>query len=222
VSPFPHRLAVFTATLATAAVAVGGWLALREGLPDWAPLLVLCVTMSFSSHRDVPLANGVFVSPLPMVAMASVVVFRADNSLLGPLIVGAAAGIYLPSFARERWGWIPFNAAICGFAALAAAAVNAALPQSKSSSVFAALVCVCAAGAAYVLVSWTVLALSYVVEEGRGVRSVLAELAPSGPQVFLPRPPLPLARADGDAADHRSDPHRARDVRVVPARQGSA
>ena len=183
-SPFPRRLAVFTATLATAALAAGCWLALREGLPDWAPLLVLCVTMSFSSHRDVPLANGVFVSPLPMVAMAGVVVFRAEHSLLGPLMVGAAAGIYLPNFAKQRWGWIPFNAGLVGFATLATAAVNQALPQSKSSSVFAALICVCAAGAVYVLVSWTVLVLSYVVEEGRGVRSVLAELAPSGPQVL--------------------------------------
>ncbi len=183
-SPFPRRLALFTATLAAAAVAVGCWLALREGRPELAPLLVFCLAMSFSSHRDVPLANGVFVSPIPMVAMASVVVFTASHSRLGPMIVGAAAGVLLPDFARGRWGWIPFNAASCGFAALAAAAVNEALPRSWPSSVGTALISVTACAIAYVLVSWTVLVLSYIVEEGRNPRSVLAELAPSGPQVF--------------------------------------
>jgi len=44
-----------------------------------------------------------------------------EHSLLGPLLVGAAAGIYLPNFAKQRWGWIPFNAALCGFAGLATA-----------------------------------------------------------------------------------------------------
>ena len=72
-SPFPRRLAVFTAILTAAAFAVGAWLALEEGWPGFVPLAVLCVAMSFSRHRSVPLTNGVFVTPLPMVVMASVV-----------------------------------------------------------------------------------------------------------------------------------------------------
>ena len=90
VSPFPRRLAVFTAILTAAALAVGAWLALDQGWPGLVPLVVLCGAMSFSRHRSVPLTNGVFVTPLPMVVMASVVVFTAEHSLLGPMLVGAA------------------------------------------------------------------------------------------------------------------------------------
>jgi hypothetical protein len=175
---------VFTAALFAAALAVGVWLAVVEGAPELAPLVVLCAAMSFSTHRSVPLANGVFVSPLPMVAMASVVVFTADHSLLGPMLVGAAAGIHVPDFAKGRRGWIAFNAASVAFATLAAAAVNEALPDSWSSSVGTALISVCLCSVAYVLVSWTVLVLSYVVEEGSNPREVLIELAPSGPHVL--------------------------------------
>ena len=46
------------------------------------------------------------------------------------------------------------------------------------------MVSVCACSVAYVLVSWTVLVLSYVVEEGRDPRSVLVDLAPSGLHVL--------------------------------------
>ena len=183
-SPFPRRLAVFTAILTAAALAVGAWLALDRGWPGVVPLVVLCGAMSFSRHRSVPLTNGVFVTPLPMVVMASVVVFTAEHSLLGPMLVGAAAGIHLPDFTSGRRGWIAFNAASCAFAALAAAAVNAALPSSWSAAVDTALISVCACSVAYVLVSWTVLVLSYVVEEGRGPRSVLMELVPSGLHVL--------------------------------------
>ena len=51
-----------------------------------------------------------------------------------------------------------------------------------------------------------------VVRPGRSVR---AARVPA-------RPALPLARPGGDAADHRADPHRPRDVRLVHAGEGIA
>jgi hypothetical protein len=170
--------------MATALVAVGGWLAAREGAPPLGALLVFAALMCFSAHRDVRLPNGVFISTGPMVTMASVVVFNPAHSLFGPLLVGAVAGFYVPTLTRRSWGWIPFNAAAVGFASLAAAGVNAALPESTSSGFLGGLVAVLFAAVAYVAVSWTYLVVSYVVEEGRSPRAVFVELAPSGPQVL--------------------------------------
>jgi HD superfamily phosphohydrolase YqeK len=167
-----------------ALAATVGWLASREGMPPVAALVVFAALMSFSSHRHVRLPNGVFVSAVPMVTMASVVVFGHEHSLLGALVVGSAGALYLPSFNRGSWGWIPFNAAGFGFAGLAAVAVNSSVPFFQSSGVPAGLLGVCLSAMAYVAVSWTVLILSYVLEEGRSPLSVLAELAPTGPQVF--------------------------------------
>jgi hypothetical protein len=62
VSPFPRRLAAFTATLTVAIVAAAGWLALREGMSAAVPLLVFGVIANFCIDRDVAMANGVYVS----------------------------------------------------------------------------------------------------------------------------------------------------------------
>ncbi|MDE2466291.1 MAG: hypothetical protein KGO02_21650, partial [Alphaproteobacteria bacterium] len=60
------------------------------------------------------------VMVIMMVTMASVVVFVHDGSLLGPVLVAAIGAVYVGNLTRGSWGWIPFNAAACGLAALAA------------------------------------------------------------------------------------------------------
>jgi HD superfamily phosphodiesterase len=182
VSTFPRQLYGYTVVLVAVLGAAIGFLALRDGAPDLPALAVFGGLMVFSAHRDVRLPNGVHVSPLFMVSMASIVAFTDDGSLLGPLVVGAAGALVVG--AGSAWRWIPFNAAGHGLPALAAAAVAYAFPRSVALELPTALGVLCLAASAYVVVAWSILVGSYVLEDGRAVRDVLVELLPSVVQVF--------------------------------------
>jgi hypothetical protein len=180
VSPFPRELRWFVAATSTTALAVAAAAALLTGLPSPDALLLLGALALFSAQRDVLLPNGISLSPALMICMAAVVVFRDEPSWLGPLLVGSAAGVYLPAFTRASWGWIPFNTALSSLAFFAAGATFRLFPASAElptwQLVIAAVPCV----AASLVVSWALLLLSYIVEGARPWREVLGELVLSG------------------------------------------
>lgn len=66
-----------------------------------------------------------------MLEIAAIIVFRAEHSLLGPMIVGmACGGIYLPDWRSHRWRMLAFNASNIGLATLASAFVVSTIPNS--------------------------------------------------------------------------------------------
>ncbi|MGZ4211303.1 MAG: HD-GYP domain-containing protein, partial [Actinomycetota bacterium] len=178
-NPFPRELRAFAVIACSATLVLAVLLALTQGLPSGGPLALFVALAVYSSQREVSLPNGVSLSPALIVCVAAVVVFRGDGSLLGPMLVGAATAIYFAGFGRDTWGWVPFNAALCGLAYLSASAVYGLLPISAIHStplaVAASLPCI----AAYLAAAWSLLLLSYVVEGSRPWREVLAELLPT-------------------------------------------
>jgi hypothetical protein len=152
----------YSAALFVAASSAAIWLALHEGAPDLVALAVLGGLLVFASHRDVALHDGLTVNPGFMISIAAVVVFTAEGSLLGALCVGMLHGIYLPSFNRRSWGWVPFNAGVTGIAWLLAALVYSQMPHSFDMpwAVFAIVIPATVATA----VSWMLLFASYRIE----------------------------------------------------------
>ncbi|HWS45680.1 MAG TPA: HD domain-containing phosphohydrolase [Acidimicrobiia bacterium] len=115
-----------------------------------------------------------------MILIAAVVVFAAEGTPSGAVLVGMFCGFYLPHLSRARRGWIPFNVGM--FALTAAAAVGAYIPlRSLAGSTFPiTLVPLFAATCAYLFVSLSALLGSYVVELRAVPRDVLSHI----PNVF--------------------------------------
>jgi hypothetical protein len=179
VSPFPRQLRWFVAATCTATLGVAVSAALLTGLPTPSALVLLVALAVFSAQRDVTLPNGISLSPALMICMAAVVVFRDDASWLGPLLVGAAAGIYFPAFTKSSWGWIPFNATLSGLAYFAAGATFRLFPVSADLPTWLLVVAAVPCVLASLAVAWSLLLLSYVVEGVRPWREVLGELLPT-------------------------------------------
>jgi hypothetical protein len=177
VTPFPARLAGYATGLSALAATAAVVLALRGPTPDLGAVVLLGGLVVFAEHRAVIAPGNVLVSASLMVGMAAVVVFTHDGSLLGPLLVGVASGIYVPHFRRASWGWMPFNASLMALSYLAAGGVYAALPDSLTGSLPAALAAAVIAAVAYMTVDVTIIVLSYVIEGERAFRSVLADVA---------------------------------------------
>ena len=70
-----------------------------------------------------------------MLCIASVVVFHGDAQYLGPLLVGAGAGLYIPHIRERQWKKVLFNVGSLGLSAFAAAAVYSVVPNSVLDSV---------------------------------------------------------------------------------------
>jgi HD superfamily phosphodiesterase len=147
-----------------ALVAVSIVIAFLEPRPNLAVLALLSGLIVFSMNRAVRLANNVVVSPISMVTVAAVVIFGADNAVLGVAIVAALGSLYVPLFHRDRWGWIPFNAGMQGLAAIATGFVYLGLADRFSTALPVALIPILLATAVYVIVSWAILLGSYAVE----------------------------------------------------------
>ena len=231
-SPFPRRLAGFTAMVFAAAVAVGGPGSRSGGLPGRgaAPGLRRARASAPTPRRPAR-QRGVRVAASRWSRWPRVVVFARGSLAARPAARRRGRRDLPPDLRAAALGLDPVQRRrAVGFAVLAAARRTRRSPIPRVVARAGRLICVLAAGDRLRRASsWTVLVLSYVDRGAAVPVEVLAELAPSGPQVFpfavlgyLPRSALPLARAGGDVADHRADPHRARDVRVVHAREGSA
>ena len=172
--PFPKRLAWYTGVLFGAATVAMVVLAVREGLPPAAALVSFSIVVVFSGHRRVSFLNGVSLSPSFLVDMAAVVVFTHGHSLAGCILIGMLSALYFPNFTRQTWAWFPFNAGIYGLSMLAGGALFEQLPVHGREIMPTAIVGDMSFAIAFVVVSGSLLVLSYVVELGRVERGVLA------------------------------------------------
>jgi hypothetical protein len=176
-SPFPRTLWWYTAVIFLAAAAIGGVFVRRDGAPDLAAVALFGVLLVFARNRDVSLPGGVTIAATTMILMAAVVVFAADGAPAGAVFVGMLAGLYLPSFTRASWGWIPFNAGAQGLAASACALAYTTAVDHISASFPAGLVPLAAAIVAFLCVEQCVLLASYIVELKRVPGELVGGLA---------------------------------------------
>jgi HD domain-containing protein len=158
-------------------------LAVARPLPALLPLCLFGALVLFAEHRAVTLPSGMLVTPGFMVGMASIVVFRHDAALLGPLLVGLVSACYLPHVRRRSWGWVAFNAGVVGLATLAAAAAYSTVPRNVVEHFPLAFLAVPAPALAFVVVEWSLLTASYVLDHTRRIRDVWGELGPLTVQV---------------------------------------
>jgi HD-GYP domain-containing protein (c-di-GMP phosphodiesterase class II) len=177
VAPFPRTLAAYTAVVAAVAIAIVVWLIRAQGLPNGWTLLVFCGLAVFSVNRAVMAPfKGVSFMPTAMVFMAAIVVFDHDGTIAGPVLVGLAAGLYLPAMRRRSWGWAPFNGGNWACSVAAAAFAYGLLRHVALKPLPIALVGLIPPALTLFAVLLALLVLSYVVERERRPRDVLVEL----------------------------------------------
>jgi HD-GYP domain-containing protein (c-di-GMP phosphodiesterase class II) len=180
--PFPQKLAGFTAATATCFVAVIAIAGATHPAPSWRAFLVFGGLAIFSAQRQVRFSS-VSLSPSFMVCMAAIVVFTNEHALAAAGVVGALSTIRIEHFAKDRWGWLPFNMSVTGLAFFTAAWVYAVVPADLRDTMPVALVGILLASAAYLVVALSLLILSDVVEGVCGWRESLNALLPFGLQV---------------------------------------
>jgi hypothetical protein len=183
VTPFPRQLAPLAALSFAAVLGTALLLVARYSEPDAGALVLFSLLAVFSFNRVVRLSNGVLVSAIPMVAIASVVVFMSHDAPLGVLVVGAVT-VNLATLRGGGWGWIGLNAGQIGLSALAAALVYAPISRLLPTSLPGALLVVVPIAVVYIVVSWSILLLSYAIELKRVPIDVLRDLLPTGPQTL--------------------------------------
>jgi HD superfamily phosphodiesterase len=176
---FPSRLSLYAATLFAVCAASAALFGLSEGVPPLGAVAFFGAVVVFSSHRSVQLPNGITMTTGLMIFMAAIVVFRDEQSFLAVLIVGALEGIHVSSFKRSTWGWIPFNAGVCGLALLASAWAFALVPNSVVERMPWGIASAVLPAVVFTAVCWAFIVLSYVIEQGRPPREVVLDLGPS-------------------------------------------
>jgi hypothetical protein len=173
----PFRIFTAAASLATAAVAVA--LAIGSDLPDLGRLGVLVALMIYSEHRSVAVSDGAVVNADFMVMMAAVVAFHEAGALLGPLIVGASRGVYIPLIRQRAWAVCAANASSGGLAAAATAVVLKACPPGALNQMPRALVVSLMLATVCASTLWLVFALSLSFRERQPARTLIGMFAPS-------------------------------------------
>ena len=98
---FRAYIACTTAATVAAGVLVAAHEQTRPPLPT---LLLLVGLIVYSQHRSVEFTEGSAVNADFMVMMASIVAFHETSPYLGPMIVAAARGFYLPQIRRALLG----------------------------------------------------------------------------------------------------------------------
>ncbi len=123
-------LGVFLVALSAAVV-----LAVVGPSLDLIALAVFGALSIFAANTSVVLPNDSALSASFMLCVASVVVFHGGAQYLGPLLVGAGAGLYVPHIREHDWRKVTFNSGSLGLSALAAAAVYSLVPNNVLASV---------------------------------------------------------------------------------------
>ena len=144
---FRAYIAGTTAATVAAGVLVAAHEQTRPPLPT---LLLLVGLIVYSQHRSVEFTEGSAVNADFMVMMASIVAFHETSPYLGPMIVAAARGFYLPQIRQHSWALVLLNATTGALAVLAAAltfnafnpGAEVKLPSALFVAVVTALVCV--------------------------------------------------------------------------------
>jgi hypothetical protein len=122
---------LYCALLGAIAVAVAIALARRGPSLDVGAVLLLGGLFALSENQTVELPGEADASAGFMLAMAAIVVFNAQDSLLGPLLVGMFGGLHLGQIRAHDWRKVVFNSANYGLATLAAAMVFDAFAPSN-------------------------------------------------------------------------------------------
>jgi len=104
------------------------------------------------------------------------VVFRGNAEYLGPLLVGAAAGLYIPHLREREWRKVLFNVGSLGLSALAAAVVYSIVPQNVLASVPGELAAAIPAALTYSLVNFALLTCVLSLQTRRPMAAVAEEL----------------------------------------------
>lgn len=181
-SDFPRSLRAYTAGLVAVVAALVAVFGSTRPAPAWAAIAVFGVLLVFSEQRQVELPGGGAMTPGLMVGVAAIVVSGETGALAGPLLVGAAGGLYLPALRSGRRGWIALNGATVALSMLAAAAVEAPLHDAIRESVPWALLAALPIALACVSAGALLVTISYWVEERRPVREGFGRLAMTFPQ----------------------------------------
>jgi HD-GYP domain-containing protein (c-di-GMP phosphodiesterase class II) len=122
---------LYCALLGIVAVTVAIVLARRGPTLDVGAVLLLGGLFALSENQTVELPGEADASAGFMLAMAAIVVFNAQDSLLGPLLVGMFGGLHLGQIRARDWRKVVFNSANYGLATLAAAMVFDALAPAN-------------------------------------------------------------------------------------------
>lgn len=177
-SEFPRRLWWFSGAVLGVALGVAAVLAAVEGRPPVAALLVFAALAIFSEHQPVQLRNGMYVSAGFMVQTAALVVFAANDAMLGTVLVGLASALYIPSLRHGPRGWVVFNAGLIGCALVAAALIYATLPDRLTADMPLVLLAPVLPTLAYLVVATVILAASYVIDGTRRGKDVVRDIRP--------------------------------------------
>jgi hypothetical protein len=144
--------------------------------PDLTALAVFGALSIFAANTSVVLPNDSALSASFMLCVASVVVFHGNAQYLGPLLVGAGAGLYFPHLSEHDWRKVTFNCGSLGLSALAAAAVYSLVPNNILESTAGQLAAAIPTALTYSLVNFLFLTAALTLYEGRPLASVADEL----------------------------------------------
>src|SRR4051794_5852347 len=141
--PRRPRVTVYCVGLAALAAGIGVALGIRGPLPAATSLLALALLHVFAENQITDLTPELGSSAGVMLCTAAMVVFRADQSALGVLLVGVAGGLYLPHLLHWEWRKLLFNCAMFSLSAVSSVAVFWAIagtgPASPARLLLAAL-----------------------------------------------------------------------------------
>jgi hypothetical protein len=171
-----HRLTALCVTVFSIAVFCGTVLAVVGPAPNVAALVIFGGLSIFAANTSVVLPNDSALSASFMLCVASVVVFHGDAEYLGPLIVGAGAGLYLPHLREHEWRKVLFNCGSLGLSALCAAAVYSIVPNNILESVPGQLAAAIPTALTYSLVNYLLLTAVLALHEDRPLAAVADEL----------------------------------------------
>jgi hypothetical protein len=138
----------------------------QEQLPSPTLLVVLGAFAILATHRETFFGDETAMSGSIVVIVASVVAFRDDAWLLGPVVCCMAAGLHLAHLRRGVWSKIIVNSAATAIAAACAAIVFRSVGSSES------VVSLAAGTVLAVLVYWSLNNLA--------IGTVLSTIAPGG------------------------------------------
>jgi hypothetical protein len=169
-------LQVYSALALSAALAIAGFLAVREG-PLPLGTLLFAALMVYTEHRSVDLTDDSAINAGFLVMMAAVVgLSHSEAALLAPLLVGLSKGIYVPQIKAREWSFMAINAASAGLGCLTAAVFYNALGDSFVTKMPYAFVAAIPVSLVCILTLVSILVLGYLCR-GRSLRDALRLMA---------------------------------------------
>lgn len=155
-----------------------------ESLPSGSLLIVLTVLMIGAEHRDRLFGDETSISGSIAVGICSVLAFRSDGALLGPLICGAAAGLYWPHLREHAWAKVAINSASIGLSAMSAAWTVALLRPDPTDG-FQLIACLAPAIVVYWFVNSAILGAAMAVGGSGSFNRHFAQLIKSETEMLV-------------------------------------